>query len=381
MPVNILSSIHQIKPASIQRVVVRGTNWVGDAVMSVPALRALRQVLPDARITLATRAWAEGLFAEADFLDAVLPHTRQSNAVCNVAQQTRAWREQKFDLAMLLPNSFESALVAYAARVPVRLGYAGDGRNLLLTHAIARPIWKSERHEIFYYLNLVAELEKQLYGHSAIAESEPDYRLTVSAQRQREAAGLLQNYGEEISDLRFQISDSNPPAPSPQPPTPLIAFCPGSTNSRAKRWPAANYAVLGDMLTEQRGAQIVLIGAADERDVAEQVAAQMRHAPVNLTGHTKLDESVALLSLADALVTNDTGPAHIAAALGVPVFTIFGPTNPTTTRPYGENAHIIREPPDCAPCMLRDCPIDHRCMTAVTPARVFAQVCEALKKA
>ena len=183
--------LKQIKPESIRRVVVRGTNWVGDAVMTVPALRALRRVLPGAHITLATRAWAEGLFADADFLDALLPHTRHSNAVRNVAQQTRAWREQKFDLALLLPNSFESALVAYAARVPARLGYAGDGRKLLLTHATARPAWKSERHEVFYYLNLVAELEKQLYGHSKIADSEPDYRLTVSPERQQKARELL----------------------------------------------------------------------------------------------------------------------------------------------------------------------------------------------
>lgn len=353
-----------LKIDQIRRVVVRGANWVGDAVMSAPALRALRQVLPDARITLATRAWAEGLFAEADFLDAVLPHTRHNNAVRNVAQQTRAWREQRFDLALLLPNSFESALVACAARVPVRLGYAGDGRKLLLTHAIPRPAWKNERHEIFYYLNLVTALEKLLHGASA--DSEPDYRLTVSATRKQEARELLSGYGANIGERTIR--------------NPLVAFCPGSTNSRAKRWPAASYAALGDMLAEQIEARIVLIGAADERDVSEQVAAQMRHAPLNLTGHTKLDESVALLSLADALVTNDTGPAHIAAALGVATFTIFGPTDPTTTRPYGAKARLIREPPDCAPCMLRDCPIDHRCMTAVTPERVFAQVCSVLKK-
>jgi heptosyltransferase-2 len=157
----------------------------------------------------------------------------------------------------------------------------------------------------------------------------------------------------------------------------LVAFCPGSANSRAKRWPAESYAALGDLLAE-RGANILLIGSAGEQDVARQVAANMRHPVTDLTGRAKLDESVALLSLADALVTNDTGPAHIAAALGVPTFTIFGPTDPTTTRPYGPQAHIIREPPDCAPCMLRDCPIDHRCMTAITPEAVLARVSQGL---
>lgn len=347
-----------LRGKQIRRVVVRGANWVGDAVMTVPALRALRRVLPEARITLATRAWAEGLFAGADFLDAILPHQRHANAVRNVTQQARAWREQNFDLALLLPNSFESALVASAARVPARVGYAGDGRRLLLTHAAPRPAWKSERHEIFYYLNLVGELEKLLRGKREIADSEPDYRLTVSQERQEAAIKLLDNHKLIIRNR-------------------LVAFCPGSANSRAKRWPAESYAALGDLLAE-RGANILLIGSASEQDVARQVAANMRHPVTDLTGRAKLDESVALLSLADALVTNDTGPAHIAAALGVPTFTIFGPTDPKTTRPYGPQAHIIREPPDCAPCMLRDCPIDHRCMTAITPETVLARVAQGL---
>jgi heptosyltransferase-2 len=330
--------------------------------MTVPALRALRRVLPDAHITLATRAWAEGLFAGAEFLDAVLPHQRHLRHLRNVTQQARAWRERKFDLALLLPNSFEAALVAGVARVPVRVGYAGDWRKQLLTHPVTRPAWKDKRHEVFYYLNLVAALENLLYGHSVIAQEEPDYRLTVSPARQQQARDLLAGPLPQAQSASCQ----------------LLAFCPGSTNSRAKRWPAESYAQLGDILTEQAGVSIILIGSADEYDVCAQVAALMRAPALNLAGRTKLAESVALLSLCAALVTNDTGPAHIAAALGIPAFVIFGPTNPTTTRPYGPNAHVIREPPDCAPCMLRDCPIDHRCMTAVTPARIFQQLGETI---
>jgi heptosyltransferase-2 len=347
-----LSAKH-IKPERIRRVVVRGANWVGDAVMTVPALRALRRVLPDARITLATRAWAAGLFADADFVDDILAFNR-TTPLRDVMSQSRAWRSRGFDLALLLPNSFESALAARAAGVPFRVGYAGDARGWLLTHAVARPAWKAARHEIFYYLNLVAELENLLHGTRSAAQLEPEFALTVPPERQAAARELF--------------------IPPPSSLLPLIAFCPGSTNSRAKRWPAENYARLGDMLAEKCGATILLIGSADERDVSEMVAAQMRHTPVNLTGRTKLAESVALLSLADAFVTNDTGPAHIAAALGVKTYVIFGPTDPATTRPWGENVTVLREPPDCAPCMLRDCPIDHRCMTAITPEMVAAQM-------
>ena len=345
-----------LRPEKIRRVVVRGVNWVGDAVMTVPALRELRRILPGAHITLATRAWAAGLFADADFLDEILPHQPHPNVARSVIQQARAWRVRRFDLALLLTNSFATALVACAARVPARVGYATDGRRWLLNQPVARPVWAKERHEIFYYLNLVAELEQRLYGRDTIAQQEPRYQLSVPAPRQQQARKNLTHHSSLITHHS------------------LIFFCPGSTNSRAKRWPVASYAQLGDMLAEKTGAQIVLIGAKDEQDVSQAVAARMSQPVINLSGHTTLAESVALLSQATALVTNDTGPAHIAAALGRPTFVIFGPTNPTTTRPYGPTVQIIREPPACAPCMLRDCPIDHRCMTAVTPEQVFQKM-------
>jgi heptosyltransferase-2 len=150
-----------------------------------------------------------------------------------------------------------------------------------------------------------------------------------------------------------------------------VALCPGSINSRAKRWPAASYAALADQLTGKAGATVLLIGSGAELDVTNEVRAQMRRPPVVLTGRTTLAETVAVLSLVDLLVTNDTGPAHVAAALQRPTLVIFGPTNALTTRPFAPAAEIVRRPPDCAPCMLRDCPIDHRCMTAITPAEVF----------
>ena len=148
---------------SIKRVVVRGTNWVGDAVMTVPALRELRRVLPDAHITLATRSWARGLFSDADFIDDLLIYDRGARDLRAVVRQVREWRRQRFDLAVLFQNAFEAALIAAGARVPVRLGYAGEGRRRLLTHPLAVPPWKEERHEVFYYLNL-SELERILYG-------------------------------------------------------------------------------------------------------------------------------------------------------------------------------------------------------------------------
>ena len=160
---------------------------------------------------------------------------------------------------------------------------------------------------------------------------------------------------------------------------PVVALCPGSINSRAKRWPAEAYAALADRLIDTNR-QVLLIGSKDEADVSQDVTSRMRNRPVVLTGKTSLDQITAVLSAVDLIVTNDTGPAHIGAALGRPTLVIFGPTNPLTTRPFAPVAEILRHPPDCAPCMLRDCPIDHRCMTAITVDEVFERSHALLKR-
>jgi heptosyltransferase-2 len=353
-------SRREIHPREIERVVVRGVNWVGDAVMTVPALRELRRVLPQAHITLATRPWAEGLFADADFLDDILLYDRGRRDVRAVARQISAWRRRRFDLALLFQNAFEAALIAKASRVPIRLGYRSDGRRALLSHAIPLPGWRSNRHEIFYYLNLVAELERLLYGSSEIMQREPQFALQVSEKRKTQAREFLLEQGVPVD-------------------SPLVALCPGSTNSRAKRWPAGRYAELADRFIEQMGASVLLIGSPDELDVSREVKQLMRHQPFMLTGSTDLAMAVAILSLTEILITNDTGPSHIAAALNRPTLVIFGPTDPRTTRPYSPLAQIIRHPPECAPCMLRDCPIDHRCMTAISPEEVFGQATVMMK--
>jgi heptosyltransferase II len=351
----------EIQPEHIKRVVVRGVNWVGDAVMTIPALRELRRVLPHAHITLATRPWAEGLFADADFLDDLLIYDRRPRDIRAVARQTREWRSRRFDLALLFQNAFEAALIAVTARVPLRLGYATDGRSFLLTHALPLPDWRDERHEVFYYLNLVAGLERLLSGSSSVKDGEPQFDLNISEIRKEQARKFLLNAGVRTD-------------------APLIALCPGSTNSRAKRWPAERYASLADRFAAQTGANILLIGSADELEVSREVEKRMQERPIVLTGRTDLAEAVAILSLVDVLITNDTGPAHISAALKRPTLVIFGPTDPRTTRPFSPLAEIIRHPPECAPCMLRDCPIDHRCMTAITPDEVFTRAIALMKR-
>lgn len=340
------------KPENIKHIVVRGTNWVGDAVMTVPALRELRRLLPDTHITLATRSWAKGLFEDADFLDDLLIYDR--HGLGSVAKQIREWRSRNFDLALLFQNAFEAAVIPLLAGVPRRIGYATDARRFLLSHPIQVPEWHNSRHEIFYYLNIVWELERLLYGQSTVLSRAPNTAIAVPDRRKTEALSMLR-----INGLRSE--------------RPLVALCPGSINSRAKRWPAERYAELADSLMEKLNAEILLIGSAAELDVSQDVARWMRNQPIVLTGKTDLAELTSVLSLVDLLVSNDTGAAHIAAALARPTLVIFGPTNPLTTRPFSPLAEVVRHPPDCAPCMLRDCPIDHRCMTAISPDEIFAR--------
>jgi len=345
-------------PKEIKRVVVRGTNWIGDSVMTVPALRALRRVLPNAEITLVLRPSAKGLFEESDFVDKLLVYDRRN--VFSVFSQVREWRKRKFDLAVLFQNAFEAAFIPFMAGVPLRLGYATEARQSLLSHPVPVPEWRSSRHEVFYYLYLVTALEQLLYQSSDICEADPDASLNISRARVLAAEKLLQSHGLS--------PDRN-----------LVVICPGSINSRAKRWPAESFASLTDRLIEEQR-QVVLVGSKDEVDVSCSVISRMKKKPIDLTGATTIDELTAILGLADLVVTNDTGPAHISAALGRPTLVIFGPTNPLTTRPFSGQAEILRHPPDCAPCMLRDCPIDHRCMTAITVDEVLEHANTILKR-
>jgi len=326
--------------------------------MTLPGLRALRRVLPNAEITLCVRPGAAGLFKDADFVDNLLIYDRRG--VTSVIPQIREWRRRKFDLALLFQNAFEAALIPFFAGVPLRLGYATESRQALLTHPLAVPEWRDSKHEVFYYLYLVTALEQLLFGRSDICESEPDASLTLSEARRIEGTELLRSHG-----LTLQRS--------------VVAICPGSINSRAKRWPAERFAALADRLIDDRR-EVLLIGSKDEMDVSEEVVSKMQGKPIVLTGKTTLEQVTSVLGVSDLVVTNDTGPAHIAAAFGKPTLVIFGPTNPLTTRPFSPEAEILRHPPECAPCMLRDCPIDHRCMTAITVDEVFERSHALLKR-
>ncbi len=340
------------------KILVRGTNWIGDAVMSIPALRALRLIFPDARISLHTRSWAEEIFRDADFIDEILAFDAGRSRFKTVIEQSKVLREKEFDLAVLFPNSFESALTAKMARIPKRFGYAKDGRSFLLTDPIEIPSWKDQKHEVYYYLNLVAEIEKEFFGSQTVLDAAPNVDLTISGERRDEARRTLKKNGVDLSKT-------------------IVALGVGSTNSRAKRWQAASYAALNDKLQKELNANVILVGTTEELDVSNDVFERSEKTPIILTGKTDLAEAAAILSEVDLFVANDMGLAHIAPAVGTKTIVIFGPTNEKTTRPIG--SEIIRKTVECSPCMLRDCPIDHRCMTRISADEVFEKAKEILR--
>ncbi len=369
----------------IDRIIVRGANWIGDAVMTLPALERLRASFPRSHVALLATPLTAGLFDSSPFVDEVVEYRRREEGVSAFWGAVRLMRARRFDLAALFQNAFEAALLAALGGARVRIGFAAQGRGPLLTHRLRRvpqsggqPLThklgrvpqSGGRHQIHDYLDVVAECERVCLGvnpESRISNLEsqvstPLPSLTASPAQRQAAESLLRRAGAG--------SNSRP----------LVALNAGATNSRAKRWPEDRFAALADRLIESLGSRIVFIGAASERDCAERIIRRMkRRGAVNLAGETGMAELIGALDACDLLISNDTGPAHVAAALGRPTLTIFGPTNEFETAPQGPRAAVIRaEGVECARCMLRDCPIDHRCMTRVSPADVFERALELL---
>ncbi|MBK6748702.1 MAG: lipopolysaccharide heptosyltransferase II [Acidobacteria bacterium] len=339
---------------NIKKILVRGANWIGDAVMSVPAMRELRRIFPDAKITLHTRSWAEGVFRDASFIDEIVTYDKHKWVIKDILDNSQFLREDGYDLAVLFPNSFESALTSFLTRIPRRVGYNKDARGLLLTDPIAVPEWKHRRHESFYYLNLVSEVEKAVLGRETVMHSVLDSTIEISEERQFAAREQLTDCGVDLSKR-------------------TVALGVGSTNSRAKRWPAERYAELSDRLQAELDVNVLLVGSKDEVDVAKSVASLASNKPISIVGKTSIDEVAAIFSEIDLMISNDMGLAHLAPAVGALTIVLFGPTDPETTAPFSRNSMVMREPVECSPCMLRECPIDHRCMTRITVDRVFDQ--------
>lgn len=340
------------QPEAVRSVLVRATNWVGDALLSTPAVGAVRRAFPAAHLAVLARPPVREVFDGSPDVDEVIvaPARSFGRALAAGLALVRDLRRRGFDLAVLLPNAFEAALVAWMARIPHRVGYATDGRGPLLTRAVRRRAGVLERPQVDYYLGLTDALGWPRAGEHP--------RLPVGPAAEAEAAALLA--GAEGDH-------------------PWVALNPGSTYGTAKRWPPERYAALADLLRDREGVGIVVVGSPGDREASRAVRQAMRGPALDLTGRTGLQALGACLRRMACLVTNDTGGMHVGAAVGTPVVAIFGPTDPRTTAPVGDGHRLVRQPVPCSPCLLRECPIDHRCMTGISVERVADEVRAVLK--
>ncbi len=359
-----------------QKVMIRLPNWVGDAVMAEPALRALRRIFRDAHITFVARHWVAGLFEGEGLADGVIEVEDARGlfeSTRHFASLKRRLKQAGFAYAVLLTNSFSTALIARVAGIPDIVGYATDGRRALLSTIIPFEANYQTRHQVFYYLNIASELEKKITGTSRVDFAQAQPRLRASQASRQRAAELLAEFD---IDLTARLSPTPEALENRQPQIAnrkLLVVNPGATNSRAKRWLAERFAETADRLATQDDMQPLIIGAASDLEVANRVQGLMRTPVVNLAGRTSLAELKALLSFSTLMISNDTGAAHVAAALGLSTVVIFGPTEHFATRPFSDGAIVVRQEVDCSPCMYRDCPIDHRCMTRVEVSGVYEQ--------
>lgn len=333
------------------KILVRAPNWLGDAVMAIPVLEALRRVFAGSEVAVLARPAVADLYRGQQWTDRVLEFDFRG--------RHRGWlgrerlvaelRREEFDVALLLQNAFEAAWLAWRAGIPERIGYAREGRRLLLTKAVPVPPPQVLRamHESRYFLGLL-----QYAGWMQSDAEIPPVRLDVTQAARDAAEQTLIRAGAGPCAWR-------------------CAVAPGAAYGAAKCWLPERFAAVADRLISQCGADVILFGTSAEAEIASRIASAMSRRAISLVGKTSLRDLPALLSACSVFIGNDSGAMHVAAAVGLPVIGIFGATDPVRTAPVTREFTLIQEPVSCSPCFLRTCPIDHRCMTRIQVDQVF----------
>ena len=315
---------------AVRRLVI-APNWIGDAVMSLPFVRALRRAAPDGTIAVLARRGPGTIYRAEGSANEILPRG-------SFAADALAARRARFDEVWLLPNSYRAALIARASGTPRRIGYATEGRGWLLTGALAPP--PGTIHQLRDY-------DALLEANGVAPDLEPP-RLPISPAARAKAAAALAAAGIP-EGARF------------------VALCPGSAFAQTKRWPADRFAGLADALAERGLSRALLVGPGEE-ELGARIAAAARTKPAVLGAGLDPVELAAALSLARAAVTNDSGPMHLAGAVGTPVAAFFGPTDPGRTGPSGSPSRVLDRYVFCSPCFKTDCPYGHECMREIAVA-------------
>jgi heptosyltransferase-2 len=306
---------------------------------------------PDAEIAIVARPYVADIYRDQEICNQLIEYDPKGvhSGFSGRERLATELRAQKFDVALLLQNAFDAAWLAWRAHIPERIGYARDGRSLLLTKPLPLPRHgEIPPHEKFYYLELLHRA-----GWLDAVADETFIGLRVSEEKRRSAEEFLCKSGARQGALR-------------------IAIGAGASYGSAKCWPPSRFAEVANRLQSESDADVILFGTSAEASVSMAISAGMRRSPIDLTGKTAIGDLPALLSQCHLFLGNDSGAMHVAAAVGLPIVALFGPTDPSGTSPVTPRCSIVQQKPYCSPCFLRRCPTDHRCMTAITADMVEA---------
>jgi heptosyltransferase-2 len=328
------------------KIVILAPNWLGDAVLSLPVLDACFQLWPGANLTVLARAQVAELFETREPEVRVLEYERGNGPqrLKNLMGLGRRLRSESFELALLLPNSLGSAVIAKLAGVPQRVGYSTDGRGWLLTQRLEDRRKERGLHQVDYYLGLLRS-----FGAYRVVRIP---RLKLKPEVTERGLAFLDGLGIERNEL-------------------LIGVHPGAAYGETKRWFPERFARVMDLL-QKPGRRFILLGGPGEEGLAERVSTITAHPPMNTVGKTTIAEALVLISRCGLFLSNDSGLMHAAAALGIPQVALFGSTDPEKTAPLNDKAVVIHpEGVSCTPCFKSECPENLECMKAITVDEVY----------
>ena len=334
------------------RILIRATNWIGDSVMTMPAVQRLRELAPGAYIAMLCPGKLTDLWRHNPFINEVIPFGEQPDL--------HDLRERAFNVAVIFPNSFRSAWECRRAGIPRRIGFAGHWRRFLLTDVVHLP--RSER--AIYKTKTVAGKTFQVKVFRSMRHQSEQYLDIISylGGNREPIPPRIYLAVEEMPPLNKFLRDDG---------RPVIAINAGAEFGPAKRWPAERFAETAIKVAHHTNTRWLILGGPQDVDIADQIEGKLRDADlsessvINVAGKTTLLDLCTLLRFSKLLLTNDTGPMHIAAAIGTSVVSIWGSTSPELTGPLSSRSAVIRHPVECSPCFLRECPIDFRCMEGV----------------
>lgn len=335
-----------------KKILIRSTNWIGDAIMTTPAVRTIRENFPGARISVLVKPWVADVFSASPHVDEVIPYlkNKEHRGPAGMWRLGRELAAQGFDLAILLQNAFEAAVIANLAGIPHRAGYTTDGRGLLLTHGVRLPRERKKIHQVHYYQGLMQDLGLRCGPDELFLHLSPDVTTWADAF---------------ISELGNR---------------PVIGLNPGAAYGPAKRWPAEKYGALAKRLHQEMGATILVFGTQADAAAAGVIKEFASGHVRDLTGGTSLAQAMALIRACDLFVTNDSGLMHVAAALKTPLVAIFGSTNAVATGPFSERAKVVQKDLPCRPCMKTTCRGDFACMMEIGDDEVYSAVIDLMRQ-